>query len=41
MSSTIAPPRNLSIKHFQLDSNTINITLTWQKPDFPINGYQV
>ncbi|CAF2728778.1 unnamed protein product [Rotaria sp. Silwood2] len=39
--STIAVPKNLLIKDFQLNPNTINITLSWQKPDFPINGYQI
>ncbi|CAF1182709.1 unnamed protein product [Rotaria sordida] len=39
--STITTPRNLSIKDYQLNSNTINITLSWQKPDSSINGYQI
>jgi hypothetical protein len=37
----IASPRNFLVKNFQLNSNTINITLSWQQPHFPINGYQV
>ncbi|CAF1430707.1 unnamed protein product [Rotaria magnacalcarata] len=40
-SSTIAAPKNFLLKDFQLDSNTINVTLSWQKPDFPIYGYQI
>ncbi|CAF1128930.1 unnamed protein product [Rotaria sp. Silwood1] len=39
--SITAAPRNLFIKDFQLNSNTINVTLSWQKPDLPINGYQI
>ncbi len=37
----IAPPRNFLVKDFQLNSNTINLTLSWQQPHFPIHGYQV
>jgi len=37
----IAPPRNFVVKDFQLNSNTINLTLSWQQPHFPIHGYQV
>ncbi|CAF4354343.1 unnamed protein product, partial [Rotaria sp. Silwood2] len=41
LSSMIDPPRNFSIKEYQLNSNTMNITLIWLKPDFPVHGYQV
>ena len=37
----IPSPKNFSIKHFDLHSNTINITVQWQAPDYPISGYQV
>ncbi|CAF3371527.1 unnamed protein product [Rotaria sp. Silwood1] len=41
LSTIIDPPRNFSIKGYQLNSNTMNITLIWQKPDFPVHGYQI
>jgi len=41
LSSIIDPPKNFSIKDYQLNSNTMNLTLMWEKPDFPVHGYQV
>jgi hypothetical protein len=41
LSSLIEQPANFSIKDFQFNSNTMNVTLSWQKADFPVNGYQV
>lgn len=41
LSTILDPPKNFSIQDYQLNSNTINITLVWQKPELPVNGYQV
>lgn len=41
LSTVIDPPRNFSIKDYQINSNTMNVTLSWQKPDFPVTGYKV
>ncbi|CAF1131146.1 unnamed protein product [Adineta ricciae] len=39
---TIASPRNFSIKDFQLISSTkLNLTLSWEKPDLSVPGYQI
>jgi hypothetical protein len=37
----IAPPYNFSLKSYELNGNTVNVTLHWQEPDAPINAYQV
>ncbi|UJR30064.1 hypothetical protein I4U23_017609 [Adineta vaga] len=39
---TIASPLNFVIKDFQLISNTkLNVTLSWERPNFSIHGYQI
>ncbi|CAF3729016.1 unnamed protein product [Adineta steineri] len=44
-SQTVSPildrPQKFSIKDYQLNFDTINVTLHWQKPDLPVNGYQI
>lgn len=37
----VAPPRNFSIKNSQWHSNTVNVTLSWEEAELPVNGYQV
>ena len=39
--SKIPMPKNFLVKDYQINSNLINITLSWQSVDMPINGYQV
>ncbi|CAF1613305.1 unnamed protein product, partial [Adineta ricciae] len=40
LSPVLDPPGNFSVKGYQLNSDTLNLTLYWQKPDSPITGYQ-
>lgn len=37
----IPPPRNFLVKDSPSSSNRMNVTLSWQAPNFPVNGYQV
>ncbi|CAF3421367.1 unnamed protein product [Rotaria socialis] len=41
ISTIIDPPRNFSIKDYQFNSNTMNITLVWQKPNLSVHEYQI
>lgn len=41
ISTVLDPPRNFSVRDYQLNADTLNVTLHWRKPDLPVSGYQV